>query len=211
MLFRSLGAGCMKDGALEVAALQRLSPQRARNLLRYFLGGHGVSMPATERLEEALRQALGAKPDARVLVELGGFELRRYQGRLHVTPRLPEVRNGYARRWRGERTLALRELGGLLAMTPLRGQGVSLKRLRADAVTIQVRRGGERLQPDCRRPRRSLKNLLQEAGIPPWQRERLPLIFSGGKLVWVAGIGADCAFQAATGEAAVEPAWSPHG
>ena len=40
-----------------------------------------------------------------------------------------------------------------------------------------MRCGGARLQPDCRRPRRSLKNLLQEAGIPPWQRDGLPLLF----------------------------------
>jgi tRNA(Ile)-lysidine synthase len=75
-------------------------------------------------------------------------------------------------------------------------------------VTIQVRRGGERLQPDCRRPRRSLKNLLQEARVPPWERERLPLILSGEKLVWAPGIGVDCAFQAVSGEVALRPAWS---
>jgi tRNA(Ile)-lysidine synthase len=79
--------------------------------------------------------------------------------------------------------------------------------LRGRAITIRLRRGGERLQPDCRRPRRSLKNLLQEAGIPPWERERLPMIFCGEQLVWVPEIGVDCAFQAARGETALRPAW----
>ena len=201
------GAGYMNDGAVNVAALRRLTPARARNLLRYFLAVYGISMPGTERLEEALRQALHARQDARVRVDLGGFELHRFLGRLHVAPRLPAVRKEYTRRWRGERTLALPDLGGVLAMTRSRGQGVSLERLRGGAVTIRVRRGGERLQPDCRRPRRSLKNLLQEQKVPPWQRGRLPLIFCGEDLVWTAGVGVDCKYQAAGGEPAIRPLW----
>jgi tRNA(Ile)-lysidine synthase len=74
---------------------------------------------------------------------------------------------------------------------------------------VRPRAGGERLQPDRRRPRRSLKNLLQEARIPPWARERLPLLFCGKDLVWAAGIGIDCAFQARKGESGLLPHWSP--
>ncbi|MNC88783.1 tRNA(Ile)-lysidine synthetase [compost metagenome] len=74
-----------------------------------------------------------------------------------------------------------------------------------------MRQGGERLQPDCRRPRRSLKNLLQEAGVAPWLRERLPLIYHGEELVWVPGVGIDCAYQARREEAAFRPAWLPTG
>jgi tRNA(Ile)-lysidine synthase len=200
--------GQLEGGTLSIAALRRLPPARGRNLVRYFLAGHGVTMPNAERLDEALRQALGAKQDARVLVDLGDFDLRRFRGQLHVVPRLPPVGKEYTRRWRGEQTLALPELGGVLAMTPSRGQGVSLKRLRGGTVTIRVRRGGERLQPDCRRPRRSLKNLLQEARIPPWERERLPLLFCGHELIWAPGIGVDCRFQAPGAEPAVRPVWS---
>jgi tRNA(Ile)-lysidine synthase len=194
-------------GTLAVEALRGLPPARARNLLRHFLAGHGLSMPAAGRLHEALRQALGAKQDARVRIDLGDFELHRFRGRLHVAPLLPPVRKEYTRRWRGERSLALPELGGVLAMTPSRGQGVSLERLRGGAVTIRVRRGGERLQPDCRRPRRSLKNLLQEERVPPWQRGHLPLIFCGEELVWTAGVGVDCRYQAAGVEPAIRPVW----
>ncbi len=201
------GAGWTEAGSLAADALRRLPAARARNLLRYFLAGHGLTMPGTGRLEEALRQALDAKQDARVLVELGEFTLRRHAGKLHL------VRSGsappahYEKLWRGEKEIALPELGGVLTLAPARGAGISIARLGARSVTIRVRRGGERLQPDCGRPRRSLKNLLQEARLPPWQRERLPLIFCGGALVWVPGMGVDCAFQANRGEAALLPSW----
>jgi tRNA(Ile)-lysidine synthase len=199
--------GYLEGGALAIAALRRLAPGRARNLLRYLLACHGVPMPGAERLDEALRQMLTARRDARVQIELGGFELRRFDGRLHVVASLKDLAADYARRWRGESEIALPELGGVLAMKPARGAGISLARLRGRPVTIGMRRGGERLQPDCRRPRRSLKNLLQEANIPPWQRNRLPLLFCGDELVWAPGIGVDCRFQAAAAEPGVRPAW----
>ena len=204
-------AGELADGTLSIAALRRLPPARGRNLLRYFLASRGVTMPGTERLDEALRQALTAKQDARVLVELGDFTLRRHAGRLHLVRTRGAPPAHYEKLWRGEKKMALPELGGVLTLARATGSGISLSRLGGGVVTIRLRRGGERLQPNCRRPRRSLKNLLQEARMPPWQREYIPLIFCGGKLVWAARIGVDCAFQAAAGEAAVEPTWSIHG
>jgi len=201
------GAGQIEERTLAVAALRGLPPARARNLLRYFLASHGVGMPSAERLEEALRQSLAARGDARVMIELDGARLRRHAGRLHVTALASAPPPHYVRRWRGEPRLKLPELGGVLSFTRANGAGVSRARLRGGPVTVRLRKGGERLQPDCRRPRRSLKNLLQEARVPPWQRERLPLIFCGEDLVWAAGIGVDCAFQVEHGEPAVRPEW----
>jgi tRNA(Ile)-lysidine synthase len=199
-------AGHIKDGALAVDALRGLPAARARNLLRWFLACHGLAMPGVERLQEALRQLTTAKHDAQVVIELDGATLRRYGGHAHV------VRGGraparYARRWRGEQQLVLEVGGGVLTLARSQGGGISRARLREGVVTIRPRRGGERLQPDCRRPRRALKNLLQESNVAPWLRERLPLMFCDGKLVWAAGIGVDCGFQAQAGEDAIVPGW----
>jgi len=203
------GAGAIEEGTLAVAALRRLSLRRARNLLRHFLAARGVSMPNAERLDEALRQLLTAKHDAQVLVDLGGHELRQFANRLHVVKRFAALPPDYARAWRGQRALALPEFGGVLTMASARGAGLSLAKLAGHPVWIRVRRGGERLRPDPRRPRRTLKNLMQEAHIPPWERERLPLVFCGRELAWAPVIGADCAYGAAPGERAVAPSWRP--
>ena len=105
------GAKHIANGTLAIEGLRRLPPARARNLLRYFLAGRGVSMPGAARLDEALRQALSAKQDARVLVELGDITLRRHAGRLHLvrTGNVPPAH--YEKLWRGERKLALPALG----------------------------------------------------------------------------------------------------
>jgi tRNA(Ile)-lysidine synthase len=203
------GAGSLADAALTIEALRGLPAARARNLLRYFLSAHGVAAPGGERLDEAMRQLLTAKQDARVRIELGDASLRRFDGRAYLVRAVQPLEAGFARRWRGEREVTLPELGGVLRMEHGRGHGISLARLGGRPVAIRVRRGGERIQPDCKRPRRSLKNLLQEAHLPPWERDRLALIFCGEHLVWASGIGIDCAFQARDKERALRPVWVP--
>jgi tRNA(Ile)-lysidine synthase len=200
------GATALKDGTLAVAALRRLPPPRARNLLRYFLAERSVEPPSAARLEEALRQSLSAKQDARMAVDLGDVFLARFGDRLHVVSGGPPPR--YAHRWRGETKVVLPEAGGILTFKREKGAGIGLVHLKGRTLTIKPRSGGERLQPDSRRPRRSLKNLLQEARIPPWSRERMPLIFCGSTLVWAANIGVDCSFQAGRGEPGLRPVWS---
>jgi tRNA(Ile)-lysidine synthase len=202
------GEGYLLDGTLAVAGLRRLSDARARNLLRRFIAAHGIAMPSTDRLREALRQLLTAKRDAGVAVELEGAGLRRFDGRVHLVRAL-KAPVDLARRWRGEDRLELPELGGALVMDRTTGSGISQLQLRGKPVMVRIRMGGERLQPNCSRPRRSLKKLLQEAKLPPWQRERLPLIFHGEALVWAPGIGVDCAFQARRGQPGLLPCWVP--
>ena len=89
-----------------------------------------------------------------------------------------------------------------------KGEGLSLARLQSEPVTIRSRRGGERLQTDAKRPRRTVKNLLQEARVPPWERERVPFIYSGERLVCVPGVAIDWRFRARAGEVSIAPNWS---
>ena len=196
------------SGGLEIAGLRKLSPPRAKNALRHFLALHGVTMPNAARLDEGVRQ-LQSQRATRTTIDLGEHALRRHANELRVVAKTAALPGSYCHEWHGESGLRLPELGGTLVLKKCRGSGISLARLAGAPVTVRVRQGGERLQLHPQRPRRSLKNLLQESRIPPWERARLPLLFCGEELVWVAGIGAACHFCAGPGEAAVQPRWSP--
>jgi tRNA(Ile)-lysidine synthase len=111
--------------------------------------------------------------------------------------------------WQGESCLKLKALDGNLCFEHSVGQGISEEKLRRAPVLIKLREGGERFSPDCNRPRRSLKNLMQEAAILPWERFALPLLYCGERLVWVPGIGIECEFQAEPEEKGVVPEWRP--
>jgi tRNA(Ile)-lysidine synthase len=190
----------VRDGRLDVRYLAGLSQARAKNLLRVLFASQGAPMPDAIRLHEMLRQLLAAGSGARVEIAWGGFVLRRYRGEAQVEYAAAQPDPSWQASWKGEAVLRLPQLGCMLEFVPATGDGISLARLQEQPVSLRLRRGGERLRIDCKRPRRSLKNLLQEAAMPPWMRERLPLLYCSQHLVAVPGIGVDCAYQAQAGE-----------
>ncbi len=193
---------------IDVAALLALGDARAKNVLRHCCDRLGIAPPGSARLEELLRQ-LSARHDAAVDVRISGWSFRRYRGRVHFELARAAPGAALCETWSGESALPLVDLGGVLRFKPEEGRGLSVGRLRAAPVTVRTRRGGERLRPDCRRPRRTLKNLLQERGVPPWRRERLPLLYCGEDLVSVPGVGDDCAYHAGAGEPGLIVSWEP--
>ena len=172
--------------------------------LREFLAAQGLRAPTEAKLVEMLRQLTAAAPATRILHD--GAELRVYRGEVRVAPlRQAGVFQPVA--WHGERRLTLPALGGELRFRRARGKGIDARWVEQGELQVKLRGGGERLQPDARRPRRTLKNLFQEAGVPAWERERLPLLYRGAQLVWAPGLGVDARFAAAEQAAGWIPEW----
>jgi tRNA(Ile)-lysidine synthase len=199
--------GCVFPGRVQTGDLRALSFPRGRNLLRYIIARQGVVLPSTAKLEEMLRQLRCARLDSNLHIVFGSNEIRCYKGVVYVRTTAKQHGSEWRLEWHGEDQLVIGELGGTMRFKTRKGSGINLQKLMEGPVTIRLRRGGERLQPDCRRPRRSLKKLLQEAALPPWEREALPLLFGGEHLVWAPGFGIDCAFQAEPGEMALTVEW----
>lgn len=186
--------------ALARAARRFAEKDAARaELLREFLRARGLGAPSEAKLAEMLKQLGGG--GARTLIEHDGARLRLYRGAVVSDAKPAPLR---AVGWAGEDRLALP--GGELRFRRVRGAGIDA---RTRPLVVRARRAGARLQPDPRRPRRTLKNLFQEAGVPPWERERVPCVYCGDELVWVPGLGVDARFQARAGEAGVLPEWRP--
>jgi tRNA(Ile)-lysidine synthase len=102
-----------------------------------------------------------------------------------------------AARWRDTTLVGMParpELGHLLehgrAPLALPGGG-SLRLDGADAfdepLRVRTRRGGERIALPGRGHHHALKHVLQDFGVPPWERERLPLLEGAQGEVLAAG------------------------
>ncbi len=223
-------------GRIELIRLHALSAARARNVLRHELANAGCRMPDQRWLDEALRQLANSRAEAAICLALGEYRVRSYRGELYLFVaqplaqqteywqgesclpwaggwlrftqttqadcppgttllRLPEQANSVARAHASDTKTA--ESGAMPQVTQVRAQ-----------LRIALRCGGEQLQLDPRRPRRSLKNLCQEAGIPPWLRERLPILWCGERIAWVGLLGADCHFACAPDERGVALEWT---
>jgi tRNA(Ile)-lysidine synthase len=202
-LARLDAAAAISGDRLDCAALAALSDARARNLLRHFIETRGHAMPSARRLNEALHQLRDARPDARVCLKLGRADLVRFRGGATLVPPAPAWAEPV--RWQGEAQLHVPAAGVAVQFDAVVGAGLKRTVLESTVVTLGVRQGGERLRLHPGGPHRSLKNLLQEHAIPPWQRDRLPLLWGDGHLLWAAGLGMDAEALAAPGEAGVLP------
>jgi tRNA(Ile)-lysidine synthase len=161
---------------------------RAEALLRAYLKQKGLKAPSEARLVEMLKQLTSSGARTRVLHDGATFAV--YRGSIFLEPAAPASFAGVP--WNGERRLKIPALNGELRFK--RGEGIAAPHLKK-AFQVRLRSGGERLQLHPRRPRRTLKNLFQEAGVPPRARERLPLLYCGRELVWAPGLGVDVRFR----------------
>lgn len=197
-----------QSGRIALPRFNALPPPRARNLLRFALQACGFRAPQTRWLDEALRQLRVADAVSETCVSTADGALHVYRGELHLQLQRAAV-PAAPLSWQGED--ALPWAGGQVRFVAAQGEGASRRLLAENPVRLTARQGGERLRPDPRRPRRTLRNLLQERAVPPWERERLPYLYCGDQLLWVGGIGLDAAFACAPHEAGVRLLWVPEG
>ena len=170
-------------------------------MLRAWLERAGVECPSRARLLELLHQARTARSDTRLLVRIGDREVRRYRGLLLLKRANAEAHDVHAFRWQGEEEVSVPGWGGALRFSPVVDEeGFDPEWLRGAPLEVRPRGGGERFKPHPTRPSKTLKRLFQDAGIPEFERGRLPLLWRKGDLIYVAGLGADVRLTDRDGE-----------
>lgn len=183
---------------LSVTGLQQLGEARRHNLLRYWLRGLGLPVPDSSGLQYLGTDVLGARADAAPALRLQGVEIRRYRDDLYAMPPLPAVPVDEIP-WDPVQPLLLED-GRILQMETRTGQGLSAAKLAGRPITVSFRRGGERIRPVGRRHHHELKKLWQDAGVPPWERARVPLLWLDGDLLAVTGYWQSAEFAAGVDE-----------
>ena len=187
--------------SLDMASLAALSPARQKNLLRYWLHSHAVRLPDQRHLHNLLTQ-LGAASDSQPTVQLDDAQLCRSSGRLWLLPRGGVPAGVDQPLSQLADTLLTAGNGRLYLRT---GAGVAM---RQGSWRIGYRRGGEQIKLPGR-PRQSLKDLFQQAGIPAWLRPAIPLLYCDDQLISVAGRWTAERANAAFGEAGFSVCWEP--
>ncbi len=191
-------------GHIVLARFNALPAARADNLLRHEWCQAGFRAPETRWLAEARRQLAVGDNAAEICVATAEAELHVYRGEVYLVARRATSAPD-SQPWAGESVLPW--AGSPLRFIPAIGVGLSRRLLAQASCAFRARIGGEKLQPDPRRPRRSVRKLLQEVAVPPWERPALPFLWCGDRLAWVAGIGCDAAFACSPAEEGVEIVW----
>ncbi len=171
--------------ALKVERLRELDKIRALNLMVFHLRRHDAKISSRDQLQELLRQLTEATADRQVRFRIGNIEARRHRGEVFFMPAQTNMPDTVE--WSGQGSVSW--ANETITIRTGASAGVCGTSMKKASVRFASRKGGEniRLRPDG--PRRPLKDLLREAGIAPWLRDRVPLMYCGNDLVWVPGIG----------------------
>ncbi|GAB3090919.1 tRNA lysidine(34) synthetase TilS [Lysobacter terrae] len=168
-------------------ALLVLPAARRARVLRRWIEALGLPPLPAEGVARIEADLLPARADAEPCFQWQDAQIRAWRDLLHAARVRPVLPSSWRQAWDGAVPLALPD-GSTLA---LRGTDAF------DApLTVQARQGGERMTLPGRAHSHTLKHVLQDLGVPPWVRERLPLLCTADELLAAADIAYSARFDA---------------
>lgn len=172
------------DMGLSVARLAALTPDRLRNALRHWILSYGVGVPTTRQLAQLVQQIQRPSKTARAELGWGGHRVRVYQDKVWMVTEDNAIPGDTRLMWDLEKSKTLR-MGNLdLRVTETTGAGLARSRI-GSKIEVRTRQGGERCRLPGRKHHTSLKSLLQQHRVSPWERSSMPLIYVDNELAAV--------------------------
>ncbi|MGZ8196697.1 MAG: tRNA lysidine(34) synthetase TilS [Methylosarcina sp.] len=171
------------DNTLSISRLRIFDRARQQLAIRHWLLMNGLRMPSRDFVLRLLNQVAAAKDSGHPALFSQGHWIRRYRDKLYCLAHSePETQRNIV--WPS--TQAGIPIGKYRSLHwKVSSAGISLEKWLQSEIVIKFRTGGEKIGLPGRAGRHSLKNLYQEAGIPPWERERIPLVYLNEQLAAV--------------------------
>jgi tRNA(Ile)-lysidine synthetase-like protein len=180
---------------LPLAEMKALPHEVAAEVLRQGAARMGSRRPLRAWAHHGLRRVL-AHPAPRHPFTWGGILIEVSAGRIRLATRPAHPLAQREIPVPGK--VVLPEAGLVLESTLILGGAAPIPTdahqvvFDADALArpliVRSRHPGDRLRPFGATQERRVKGLLLEAGLPRWERGRVPLVQAGPELVWVGGV-----------------------
>ncbi len=167
------------NNCLDLVLFKAIEPTKAMALLRYWLVSEtGVGL-GKKLLQRIVEEVINSRADSLACCPVGTFQCRRFKTRLFLLPEQPVVDA-----WPTiDNTRFRYSLSHGLFTLQQAGSGIEL----LEGMYLQSKEDGMTVTA-VNRPRKKLKKLFQEHGVPPWLRESWPLLMYRGELVAIPGI-----------------------
>ena len=160
--------------------VQHLSLPRLTNVLRAWIEQAGAAAPSTKVLRCLLDEMIMVDEGQSPCVAWSGVMVRRYRGVLYLLQHANTQASSQALPWLNfPEPLSVGPRQQWVATPAQHGLHVP----KSACVEIRYREGGEHMV--WRGHRRVLKKLWQAWGVPPWLRDKIPLIYIDGQLAAV--------------------------
>ena len=171
------------DQTLSIGRLMSYEIPQQQLIIRQWFQALGLKMPALAFVERLQSEVLAAREDSDPVLFGQAYNVRRYRDRLYcLKSAAPD--SVQETLWPAGQTTVKVSDRQSLSYAPS-SAGISREQWQNAAIKITARSGGEKIRLPGRSGRHALKKLFQEAGIPPWAREAIPLVYLDDKLAAV--------------------------
>jgi len=179
---------------LSISAVNTLPRERGYNAIRLWVRQAGMRMPRLQDLRQVTLNLLQARDETAGLVNARDYEFRRHKDLLYLIPGKLSS-EPFSLEWDAPfDDLLIGETGQLLSREACLHQGLVLPT--SGSITVRSRVGGELIKLGEPAFHKAVKKVLQEASVPPWQRDTIPLLYVGGRLAMVWNIAVAVDFRA---------------
>ena len=163
-----LDARAGRDDTLDLRVLRAAPSARRARVLRRWIEALGLPPLPRQGIACIETELLTAPRDGSACFAWTGAVIRRWREVLHADWERPALPAGWSATWDGREPLVLPD-GDRLRLD---GRAAAF----AQAVWVGPRHGGERIRLPGRAHSHALKHVLQDLDVPPWVRDRLPLL-----------------------------------
>jgi len=203
-----LQASRLGEQNLSVSVLNTMDEIERKNVIRYWIEERGLAGPTRAVMQQIIDSVLGASDAAMPLVTWSGCEIRRYQDRLYAMTPLTKHATNLQIPWDLNSSIKS-DVFGQLSVRPTQGKGIKHSVAHTKNIKIAFRQGGETYCEYAKAGTRPVKKLFQERAIPPWLRDRIPLIYDDKHLIAIADIVVCADYAAKPQDSAIELIWKP--
>ena len=212
---------CLTDDTLQLNSWRMLSFERRKNLLRYWIAQHACPALSFDRLIEWDRQLFAAdtEQDVNLPTPQHRTSIRVYRSHAYWVRARNDIHDlsvsiltweGTAETPFGDGAVIFSAIGDTDTVCDASPAHTTLRAPRAREVwALRTRREGDAIELSANSGRITYKNIMQHAGIPPWQRDSWPVLTCNGVVAALPGLCASAAFAPESSEAAGALSWKP--
>jgi tRNA(Ile)-lysidine synthase len=174
------------DQTLCISQLKSYKITQQPLIIRKWFQTLNLKMPAQAFVERLHAEVISAREDSAPVLSAQGYSVRRYRDKLYCLKSVePEIVLNSV--WPAGQTSIKVSEHQILSWAPS-SAGICLEQWRNANIVVKARCGGEKIRLVGRTGRHALKKLFQEASIPPWERDVIPLVYLDDQLAAVGNL-----------------------
>lgn len=173
----------IESAILPLDSISHLSENRKQNAISYFIQQLGYSQPSRSHFKELQKTFLVKGRSAQHVLQLGDYEIRKYQNNLFFLKKIEHVKmKNRVLPFSAGNIIRINDVSRLVITSEQRN-GLLIDKI--SDFSIRFRKGGEKILSDDGSMHMSLKKMFNQWQVPPWRRDITPLICNRDEIVCI--------------------------